>query len=331
METTNANKKGIASYWLVIMFVAISFGIVFITAGILYYLEPPVLVPTFEETAKDWENRIVKVVCEDEQSSGFIVESKWEDGENYLYIATTAHGVDHAPTNAKIYIAGEEYEAENLSVNSTIDIAIFKVECAGVYFYPTVAQPQIASEVMALGYPQNEEASAEIGYFNKSAYVDKNSASSLLCYEVSAYLQSGMSGCPILTVEGDLVGIGARTKIVNVDGQEGVFASDNYVVPAKILFAEYNRAVYHNTKQSAYYEAEMEDGKIVITVDDKKVVFENGVVTIDGKTVKKVAGKVVANVIDFVEQISYYDNRNSDGEVKVQLEDGEILLSVINE
>jgi hypothetical protein len=86
-----------------------------------------------------------------------------EDGENNLYIITTAHGVDHSPTSAKIHIDGEEYEAENLSVNSTIDMAVYKVEREGTYYYPAVASAGIATQVMALGYPQNEEMSAEIG------------------------------------------------------------------------------------------------------------------------------------------------------------------------
>ena len=51
-----------------------------------------------------------------------------------------------------------------------------------------------------------------------------------------------------------------------------------------------------------------------------EAVFQNGALTIDGKKVEKVANKNVVDVIDFVEQISYYENRNSNGEVKVQLE-----------
>ena len=332
MEKTNLQKKGIASYWLVAMFMAISFGIAFITSGILFFLQAPALEPTFEKTAKKWEDRIVKIECSDAQSTGFIMESKKVDGKNYLYIVTTEHGVRYSSYFATANIDGNYYSLEPLSLNADIDVAIFRFEYEGNYTLPTVDNVSVAEEVMAIGFPRNESLTTEVGYVNKTAYVDENSSlSALLCYDVSAYVQSGMSGCPILSKDGKLIGIGARTKVGNISGEQVIFSSDNYIVPAKILFAEYDRVTNHKTKPSAKYSVSLENGSIVVSVADKKAVFQNDTLTIDGKKVEKVANKNVENVIDFVEQISYYENRNSNGEVKVQLEDGELYLRVINE
>lgn len=332
MKNNSLEKKGIASYGLVIVFILASFFIVLATKGVFTFLIPPSPTPDFEVVASSWESRVVKVVCDGEQSTGFIAESKKEGNDNYLYIITSAHGVDQNPNSAIFTIGKKEYESENLSVNSNIDVAVFKVKCAGRYSLPATVAPAIAKQVMALGYEANEEITAEIGYVNKEVFVDQNSSlSSLLCYDISAFVNGGMSGCPILTANGEFLGMGVRTKVTTQNGQQVTYSADNYVVPAPIIFAEYDRAVEHNSKTASEYTVQMVNGAIVVNVDNKQVVYQNGVVAIDDKKVEKVANKTINNIVDFVEQISYYSNRNEDGEVRVKLEDEEILVKVVNE
>lgn len=332
MENNSLEKKGIASYGLVILFVLASFFIVLATKGIFALILPSSPSASFEGVASSWESRIVKVECDGEQSTGFIAESKIEDGDNYLYIITSAHGVDQNPTSAIFTIGGEEYESENLSVNSNIDVAVFKVQRAGRYSLPNICAPAIAKQVMALGYESNEDVTAQIGFINKEVFVDEHSSlSSLLCYDISAFVNGGMSGCPILSIDGEFLGIGVRTKVTTQNGQQVTYSADNYVVPAPIIFAEYDRAVDHNSKSASEYTVEMENGTIIVNVDNIQAVYQNGQVTINNKKVEKVANKTIKNIVDFVEQISYYSNRNAMGELKIQLSDEEILVKVVNE
>ncbi len=324
----HASKKGIAGYWLVTMFVAISFAIVFITGGILYFLQAPASLDSFERTAQNWEKRVVKVEAGSEVSTGFIMQSKNYDGKDYVYIVTSYHGVDSDPTNVKIVFAGDRYNAENLSWNPLIDVAVFRIESNAKFTMPEIAKEQLATEVMALGYATGMTFCAEMGVVNSVDYVDNNgSLYPLLCYDVSSYVKGGMSGCPILTKEGKILGMGVRTRVDNVEGEEIHFSSDNYVVPFSIILAEYDLAINHKPAPYTNYTITKNSTSVTFAFDDKTVVYDGMHITLDGAEILKVNGKNVENVVDFIAKVSMYENRN-DGKVTVTTKNGEVLIKV---
>lgn len=325
----NAHKKGIAGYWLVTMFVAISFAIVFITAGILYFLEAPASLVSFERTAKNWEDRVVKVQAGSELSTGFIMESEKINGDNYVYVITSYHGVDTAIDSVSITVDGEVYSAENLSWNELIDMAVFKFKCDARYSLVGGFNENVGVEVMALGYASGKNYCAEEGIVNSLNYLDVSKGlSPLLCYDVSAYVRQGMSGCPILTIDGDLVGMGVRTKVDNIDGEEIHFSSDNYVVPYSVLLAEYDRAKNHKTAKAAQYTLSEDNASVEIAFDNYTVVYDGTKLSLNGEKIVKVAGKSVSGAVDFIAKISLYSNRNADGEVVVVTSGGSYNVKV---
>jgi S1-C subfamily serine protease len=327
----NVSKKGIAGYWLVTMFVAISFAIVFITSGLLYFLQAPAQFDSFERTAKTWTDRVVKVTAGGEVSTGFVMESEDVGGENYVYVVTSYHGVDTAISSVKITLDGESYDAENLSWNENIDLAIFKVKSKTKYVLPSAFEQNVGVEVMALGYAEGITLCAETGVVNSVDYLDDNaSLYPLLCYDVSAYVRGGMSGCPILTKGGKIVGMGVRTKVDNVEGEEIHFSSDNYVVPISVILAEYDRALNHKTAPKTQFA-------LVKGVGVIEFVFENATVTYDGISLKigddkvvSVNGQKIESAVDFLAKMLSYENRAGNS-VKVKTESEEILVKVINE
>jgi hypothetical protein len=333
-EKIMSKKKGVAGYWLVMFFVLISFAIVFVTGGILRFIQMPYGLHSFERTAKNWETRIVKVECGEELSTGFIMETMQDDGENYAYIITSYHGVDNG-NDVKVFINGINYTANKLSWNEYIDIAVLEVNCDITFAKAESAKINLAEEVIAIGYPGNGSITAEKGIINATTCLDVNSSLyPLLCYDVSAYVQAGMSGCPILSKDGKLIGVGVRTKKGTVGEEEVVFSSDNYVVPYSVMMAEYDRARYHRTAKKTHYELSESNGVITALFADGKQVCYDGKLTINGQEIAKVQNVKVKNIIDFIAQVSVYGNRNgaNNAYTDITLKSGEkISLKVVNE
>ncbi len=328
----DVNKKGTAGYWMVMMFVAISFVIVFMTSILLYFLEPPAVLGTFEKVEHEWNHRIVKVKTGSEVSTGFIMESRHDNGDK-VYIATSYHGVDSDINNVNIEYRGVNYKAENLSWNEYIDLAIFSINCNAEYIMPHIANGSEATDVMALGYAEGFTYTAEVGIVNSMVYLDEGaSLTPLLCYDVSAYVKSGMSGCPILTKNGHVLGMGVRTKVDNIQGEEIHFSSDNYVVPFQIMLAEYNRAVYHSSAKKTHYNLSKGNGLITIEFNNAVVVYDGNTLKIGEDKIVKVNGKDVCGIVDFIAKMSTYENRDSSGKhVNVNTDNGNVLVKVTNE
>lgn len=335
MEKDNLNKKGIAGYWLVTLFVIISFAIVFITGGLLYFMQAPYATNSFERVANEWEKRVVKIECQGEFSTGFIVETDVENGENYAYIMTSQHGVESNLGAVYAKINGQNILAENLSENELIDIAVFKVKCDASFSFAKPAGVKIAQEVIAIGYPDGEFINVEKGIINSTAHVDVNNDGALLCYDVSSYVRKGMSGCPILTQDGKIVGVGVRCKKGTVGEQEVVFSSDNYVVPYEIALAEYDRARNYPSSDELYYQLSQTQDGIQVAFTDGKIVSFDEFVAIDNKEIVKVQNSSVNGIVDFIAKISLYENRREiSGKYYVCVttkDNQEILIQVVSD
>jgi S1-C subfamily serine protease len=331
MIKDNTHKKGVAGYWLVMMFVAISFFIVLSTSVLLYFLQPPPVFGSFERVELSWKDRVVKVQAGNAISTGFIMESRVDDDKTY--IVTSYHGVNSAINNVKISFKGETYSAENLSWNEYIDVAVFSIKCATSYDMPTIANAKVAKDVMALGYAEGFTYTAEKGIVNSVNYLDENSSlGSLLCYDVSAYVRGGMSGCPILTNNGEVLGMGVRTKVDNIAGEEIHFSSDNYVVPFSIILAEYDRAINHNSAKKTSYVLAKENNAIKISFSDVDVIYDGESLKIGDEKIVKVDGKSVCDIVDFIAKMSKYESRDASGKkVVVTTTKQDVEVRVVNE
>ncbi|MBE5732484.1 MAG: trypsin-like peptidase domain-containing protein [Clostridiales bacterium] len=332
MINDNAHKKGIAGYWLVMMFVAISFFIVLSTSVLLYFLQPPPAFGTFERVELDWQDRVVKVKVGSEISTGFVMESRHDDGDK-TYIVTSYHGVASNMGNVKISFKGETYSAQNLAWNEYVDVAVFSIDCDTSYKMPAVADVSVAMDVMALGYAEGFTYTAETGFVNSVDYLDENAKlNSLLCYDVSSYVREGMSGCPILTEDGEVLGMGVRTKVDNIAGEEVHFSSDNYVVPFSIILAEYDRAINHASAKKTAYTLTKENASIKISFNDVDVIYDGDSLKIGEDKIVKVNGKNVDGIVDFIAKMSKYENRDSSRKnVIVTTTKQDVKVTVVNE
>lgn len=139
--------------------------------------------------------------------TGFFIESN--------LIVTNKHVVERADNiNVLIEIDGKSrsVEAEILLINNRADIAILRINPADAnsnqpYFYISPKELEIGEKIYVLGYPTPEILGGSIkltdGIVNsKSGFLGDTSL-----YQISAAIQPGNSGSPLLNEKGEVKGI----------------------------------------------------------------------------------------------------------------------------
>ena len=161
------------------------------------------------------------------QGSGFVL-----DGQGY--VATNAHVVTGEESSSdradQVYVEfsdGNRVDAEILGVDLNADVALLKVDPAGLALTPlrlgSSASISVGEPVAAIGSPFGERQSLSVGVISA---VDRN-ISSLTRFGIGDAIQTdaainpGNSGGPLLDAKGAVLGINAQIK-TSSGGGEGV-------------------------------------------------------------------------------------------------------------
>ncbi len=153
--------------------------------------------------------------------SGFILT---EDG----YVVTNYHVVEGASTIDVIIHDGTEYRAELIGHDATNDVALLKVEAAGLSAAAIGSSGDlvIGDMVVAIGNPLGELTSTQtVGYvsgINREVATDSLTTISMI--QTDAAINPGNSGGPLFNMYGEVIGIttakysGTTTSGASIEG-----------------------------------------------------------------------------------------------------------------
>ena len=135
--------------------------------------------------------------------SGFVLS---EDG----YIITNNHVVEDAQSVSVTLYSGEEYDAQVIGTDSMNDVALLKIEAAGLQtvFIADSDQIEVGEEVIAIGNPLGEltftMTAGCISALDREINTDGTPINML---QTDAAINSGNSGGPLFDMDGNVIGI----------------------------------------------------------------------------------------------------------------------------
>jgi len=136
--------------------------------------------------------------------SGFILT---EDG----YVVTNYHVVEGATTLSVILYDGEEYEAKLIGYEDSNDVALLKIDAAGLPAVKIGSSNDliVGDMVVAIGNPLGELTSTQtVGYISaKDRDVSTSGSVSINMLQTDAAINSGNSGGPLFNMKGEVIGI----------------------------------------------------------------------------------------------------------------------------
>ena len=135
--------------------------------------------------------------------SGFIIS---EDG----YVATNYHVIQGANKLMVITADGEEYSAAVVGYDAGNDIAVLKIEAAGLPYVKLGSSDElvVGDRVAAIGNPLGELTSTlTVGYVSAKDRSINTDGTSMNMLQTDAAINSGNSGGPLFNMKGEVVGI----------------------------------------------------------------------------------------------------------------------------
>ena len=142
-------------------------------------------------------------VTEAGTGSGFILT---QDG----YIVSNHHVVEDADVLVVIMGNGTEYEAELIGSDATSDVALLKVEAAGLPAanIGSSGQLKVGEQVVAIGNPLGElTATQTVGYVSGKDRAVSTDGTVMNMIQTDAAINPGNSGGPLFNMYGQVVGI----------------------------------------------------------------------------------------------------------------------------
>ena len=152
--------------------------------------------------------------------SGFILT---EDG----YVVTNAHVVEGAISITVSTHAGQELKAKLVGSDSTNDVAVLKVEAAGLPAVEIGSSEEliVGDQVVAIGNPLGELTSTmTAGYVSAKNRDVTTDGTTINMIQTDAAINSGNSGGPLFNMKGQVVGIttakysGASSSGASIEG-----------------------------------------------------------------------------------------------------------------
>ncbi len=118
-------------------------------------------------------------------------------------IATNFHVIDQA-SEIQIKLAdGKILKAQSVqAVSRENDIAIIRMDASGKPLNLTEAIPQVGQEIVAIGHPVGLERTVSTGIVSGIRRKDKTTV-----YQITAPISPGSSGGPVLSAQGEVLGV----------------------------------------------------------------------------------------------------------------------------
>ena len=136
------------------------------------------------------------------QGTGFFISSNGHILTNYHVIANSRF--------VNIYISDKEYECEIVSSNEIDDIAIIRVKDSLLKCYPipmTINNLAVGDDVIVLGFPLASTIGNELKLSSGIVNSNKGFQDDLRYFQLSAPIDPGNSGGPVLNKMGYVVGL----------------------------------------------------------------------------------------------------------------------------
>lgn len=284
-------------------------------------------VRTVENIQGYWENQQVEGI-----GTGIIVSS---DG----LILTNQHVVSDNPSSIKVtLIDGSEYEAKVLFADATMDLAVIKIDAAGLKAAKIGDSDKVAvGEVaVAIGNPlglnyQRSVTAGIVSALGRSILIDQMQIAENLI-QTDAAINSGNSGGPLLNSKGEVIGINSY-KLSNGEGM-GFAIPVNIVKPVidQIIktgsYSEVQLGVSVADKELLNYYKDsgisIDSGLYIYDIDSRSDAYAQGLRTKD--VIKSVNGTEVNSISQLKEQL--YTHQPGDTiTLKVERDGAELDIS----
>jgi len=165
--------------------------------------------------------------------SGVIIS---DDG----YIVTNNHVVDNADVIDVTLSNKKSYKAKVIGTDPSYDLAVIKIEAAGLPFllYGNSDDIRIGQWVLAIGYPLNLETTVTAGIISakaRSLGLNKDKSGDVRS-GVESYIQTdaavnmGNSGGALITTDGKLIGVNSA-----IASPTGYYSGYSYAIPVNIV------------------------------------------------------------------------------------------------
>ena len=199
--------------------------------------------------------------------SGVIIS---DDG----YIVTNNHVVDNADEITVTLSNKKNYKAKVIGTDPSYDLAVIKVEAAGLPFllYGNSDDVKVGQWVLAIGYPLNLETTVTAGIISAKARSlglnkDKNGdpASGVESFiQTDAAVNMGNSGGALINTDGKLVGVNSA-----IASPTGYYSGYSYAIPVNIVKKVVDDLIKFGTVQRGFLGVRFVNSSD-LTEDDKK-------------------------------------------------------------
>lgn len=161
------------------------------------------------------------------QASGFLVSA---DG----YILTNGHVVKDANEIVVALHDGREFPAQAIGIDSNTDIAVIKIEAKDLPFLTLGNSDdlEVGQWVMAIGNPLGLQASVTVGVVSAKGRNNLDLARIEDFIQTDAAVNRGNSGGPLLTMNGEVVGM--NTAIATSMGSGGGYMGIGFAIPSNL-------------------------------------------------------------------------------------------------
>ena len=199
--------------------------------------------------------------------SGVIIS---DDG----YIVTNNHVVDNADEITVTLSNKKIYKAKVIGTDPSYDLAVIKVEAAGLPFllYGNSDDVKVGQWVLAIGYPLNLETTVTAGIISAKARSlglnkDKSGdpASGVESFiQTDAAVNMGNSGGALINTDGKLVGVNSA-----IASPTGYYSGYSYAIPVNIVKKVVDDLIKFGTVQRGFLGVRFVNSSD-LTEDDKK-------------------------------------------------------------
>ena len=200
--------------------------------------------------------------------SGVIIS---DDG----YIVTNNHVVANADEIMVTLTNKKTYKAKVIGTDPAYDLAVIKVESAGLPFlvYGNSDDVKIGQWVLAIGYPLNLEATVTAGIVSakaRSLGLNKdntgNKGTGVESFiQTDAAVNMGNSGGALVNTEGKIIGINSA-----IASPTGYYSGYSYAIPVNIVKKVVDDIIKFGTVQRAYLGIQYAPNLSDISDDEKK-------------------------------------------------------------
>ena len=244
--------------------------------------------------------------------SGFVLS---EDG----YVITNFHVIEGASSVAVRMYDNTVYPAEVVGYDDTNDVAVLKVEAAGLNAVALGSSTDliVGDQVVAIGNPLGELTSTlTVGYVSAKERDVSTDGTIINMLQTDCAINSGNSGGPLFNMKGEVVGI-TTAKYSGSSSSGASIEGIGFAIPIDDVVDVIGQLVETGTIQSGYMGVIVQDmdaqtasvyglpiGAYVVEVEEDGGAYSAGIQAKD--IITKVGDDVIENITDLTKALRKY-------------------------